>query len=45
MTNRVPKSQLSIHPQAGIIPLLDLAQRQNGNFLTLAAMNKVRIFA
>ncbi len=27
--------------QSGIMPLLDLAQRQNGNFLSLAAMNKV----
>jgi len=27
--------------QSGIIPLLDLAQRQCGNFLPLAAMNKV----
>ncbi len=28
--------------QSGIIPLLDLAQRQCGNFLPVAAMNKVR---
>lgn len=27
--------------QSGIIPLLDLAQRQCENFLPLAAMNKV----
>ena len=26
---------------SGIIPLLDMAQRQNGNYLTLSAMNKV----
>jgi NADH dehydrogenase (ubiquinone) flavoprotein 2 len=29
------------YKQSGCIPLLDLAQRQNGNFLTLAAMKKV----
>lgn len=29
------------YAQSGIIPLLDLAQRQCGNFLPLAAMNKV----
>ena len=29
------------YKQSGIIPLLDLAQRQCGNFLPLAAMNKV----
>lgn len=29
------------YKQAGIIPLLDLAQRQGGGFLTLAAMDKV----
>jgi NADH dehydrogenase (ubiquinone) flavoprotein 2 len=29
------------YKQAGIIPLLDLAQRQNGGWLPLAAMNKV----
>jgi len=29
------------YKQSAIIPLLDLAQRQNDNFLTLAAMNKV----
>lgn len=31
------------HERAGAIPLLDLAQRQNGNWLSLSAMNKVRI--
>jgi hypothetical protein len=31
----------SNYAQSGIIPLLDLAQRQCGNFLPLAAMNKV----
>lgn len=31
----------SNYKQSGIIPLLDLAQRQVGNFLPLAAMNKV----
>ena len=30
------------YKQAGIIPLLDLAQRQHGGWLILAAMNKVR---
>ena len=29
------------YKQSGCIPLLDMAQRQNGNFLTLAAMKKV----
>jgi NADH dehydrogenase (ubiquinone) flavoprotein 2 len=29
------------YKQSGCIPLLDLAQRQNGNFLTLGAMRKV----
>ena len=29
------------YKQSAMIPLLDLAQRQNGNFLTLSAMNKV----
>ena len=29
------------YKQSGLIPLLDLAQRQCGNFLPLAAMNKV----
>ena len=29
------------YKQSGIIPLLDLAQRQNGGWLPLAAMNKV----
>lgn len=29
------------YKQSGIIPLLDIAQRQVGNFLPLAAMNKV----
>lgn len=29
------------YKQSGMIPLLDLAQRQCGNFLPLAAMNKV----
>ena len=29
--------------QAGIIPMLDLAQRQAGGWLPLAAMNKVNI--
>lgn len=29
------------YKQSAVIPLLDLAQRQNDNFLTLAAMNKV----
>jgi NADH dehydrogenase (ubiquinone) flavoprotein 2 len=28
--------------QSAIIPLLDLAQRQNGGWLILAAMNKVK---
>jgi NADH dehydrogenase (ubiquinone) flavoprotein 2 len=32
---------LFVRLQSGIMPLLDLAQRQNGNFLSLAAMNKV----
>jgi len=32
---------LSLTPQAGIIPLLDLAQRQAGGFLPVAAMDKV----
>lgn len=27
--------------QSAIIPLLDIAQRQNGNFLSIAAMDKV----
>lgn len=31
----------SNYKQSAVIPLLDLAQRQNGNFLSLAAMNKV----
>lgn len=35
--SRYPKN----YKQSGIIPLLDLAQRQNGNFLSLAAMRKV----
>ncbi|RYY89303.1 NAD(P)H-dependent oxidoreductase subunit E [archaeon] len=34
---RYPKN----YAQAGIIPLLDLAQRQNGGWLPLAAMDKV----
>lgn len=29
------------YKQSAVMPLLDLAQRQNNNFLTLAAMNKV----
>lgn len=29
------------HQAAGILPVLDLAQRQNGNWLSLTAMNKV----
>lgn len=35
--NKYPKN----YKQSGIIPLLDLAQRQCGNFLPLSAMNKV----
>lgn len=35
--NKYPRN----YKQSGIIPLLDLAQRQCGNFLPLAAMNKV----
>lgn len=35
---RYPKN----YRQAGIIPMLDLAQRQAGGWLPLAAMNKVR---
>ena len=35
--NRYPKN----YKQAGIIPLLDLAQRQHGGWLPLAAMDKV----
>ena len=30
-----------VHMQSGMIPILDLAQRQCGNFLPLSAMNKV----
>ena len=33
----------SEYKQAGIIPLLDLAQRQNGGFLPVAAMDKVAV--
>ncbi len=29
------------YKQSGVIPLLQIAQKQNGNYLTLAAMNKV----
>lgn len=29
------------HKQAAVIPMLDLAQRQNGGWLPLSAMNKV----
>ena len=35
--SRYPKN----YKQAGIIPLLDLAQRQHGGWLPLAAMDKV----
>lgn len=35
--SRYPKN----YKQSAIIPLLDLAQRQNSNFLSLAAMRKV----
>lgn len=35
------RAALSRGTQSGIIPLLDLAQRQCGNFLPVAAMNKV----
>lgn len=35
--NKYPKN----YKQSGIIPLLDLAQRQCGNFLPVSAMNKV----
>lgn len=42
---KIVRTILSKYPsnyaQSGIIPLLDLAQRQCGNFLPLAAMNKV----
>lgn len=42
---KIVKSVLAKYPsnykQSGIIPLLDLAQRQCNNFLPLAAMNKV----
>ena len=34
---RYPKN----YKQSGIIPLLDLGQRQNGNFCSLSVMNKV----
>jgi NADH dehydrogenase (ubiquinone) flavoprotein 2 len=37
---RYPKN----YKQAAIIPLLDLAQRQCGGWLPLAAMDKVKIF-
>jgi len=37
---RYPKN----YSQAAIIPLLDLAQRQCGGWLPLAAMNKVRSY-
>lgn len=33
------------YKQAGIIPLLDLAQRQHGGWLPLAAMDKVIIIS
>lgn len=36
--SRYPKN----YKQAAIIPMLDLAQRQAGGWLPLAAMNKVR---
>ena len=36
-----PSPPPPLSPQSGIIPLLDLAQRQCANFLPLAAMNKV----
>jgi len=32
----------STFKQAGVIPLLDLAQRQHGGWLPLAAMDKVK---
>lgn len=36
------KAQFPVeHQAAGILPVLDLAQRQNGNWLSLTAMNKV----
>jgi NADH dehydrogenase (ubiquinone) flavoprotein 2 len=42
---KIVKTILAKYPknykQSGIIPLLDLAQRQCGNFVPLAAMNKV----
>ncbi len=42
---KIVKTILSKYPsnykQSGLIPLLDLAQRQCGNFLPLSAMNKV----
>ncbi len=42
---KIVKAILAKYPrnykQSGIIPLLDLAQRQCGNFLPLSAMNKV----
>jgi NADH dehydrogenase (ubiquinone) flavoprotein 2 len=39
--NRVLRKYPDNYRQAGIIPLLDLAQRQNGGWLPLAAMDKV----
>lgn len=39
IVSRYPKN----YRQAAIIPLLDLAQRQAGGWLPLAAMNKARI--
>jgi len=39
--NRVLAKYPANYKQSGIIPLLDLAQRQNGGWLPLAAMDKV----
>ena len=39
--NTIANKYPTNYKQSAIIPLLDLAQRQNDNFLTLAAMNKV----
>ncbi len=39
--NRILKKYPDNYRQAAMIPLLDLAQRQNGGWLPLAAMDKV----
>ena len=41
LTHSISYSRLGCFVQAAMIPLLDLAQRQNGGWLPLAAMDKV----